>query len=98
MTKNEIKETIKNYVKNGLYYPVENGEYIGGCWVDRAIKSAGVDIALAAMIGVDYAGDDDDPVAVSANKAGDEDSIEVSVNYKTTEYYTLDEFAEKYGE
>lgn len=99
MTKNEIKTAIKGYVASGLYYPVENGEYVGGCYVDRAIKDAGVDIALAAMIGVDYAGDDDDPVEISANKAGDEESIEVSVNYdERSGYYTLNEFAEKFGE
>lgn len=99
MKKNEIKEVIKGYVAKGLYYPVENGEYAGGCYIDRAIKSAGVDIALAAIIGVDYDGDDDDPVEISANKAGDEDSIEISVNYdERSGYYTLDEFAEKFGE
>lgn len=105
MTQNEIKTAIKGFVAKGFYYPVENGEYVGGCYVDRAIDRSGVNIALAAIIGIDgieaikLIEDGSEPVAVSANKAGDEDSIEVSVNYdERSGYYTLNEFAEKFGE
>ena len=101
MTKNEIKTAIKGFVAKGLYYPVENG----GCWVDRVIDRSGVNIALAAIIGIDEAEavelieDGSEPVALSANLKGDEDSIEVSVDYDDRSgYYTLNEFAEKFGE
>ena len=105
MTKNEIKTAIKGYVAKGLYYPVENGEYAGGCYIDRAIDENGVNVALAAIIGIDEAEavelieDGSEPVALSANLKGDEDSIEVSVDYDDRSgYYTLNEFAEKFGE
>ena len=98
---NRIRE-VRSPKSDIEFFPMDfqnDGEYVGGCYIDRAIKDAGVDIALAAMIGVDYAGDDDDPVEISANKAGDEESIEVSVNYdERSGYYTLNEFAEKFGE
>lgn len=97
MTKKEIKATIENYVEKGLYYPVESGEYVGGCYVDRAIEKAGVREVLAGIVGIEYK-DGEEPVAISANKAGGDVEIYVDGDASIEGYYTVDEFAEKFGE
>lgn len=105
MEKSEIKEKIKGYVAAGTYYPIEGGEYVGGNYIDRAIEENGVNVALSAIIGIgkeeaeELISNGSEPVAISANKAGDEESIEIYVDYdEVSGYYSLNEFAEKFGE
>lgn len=105
MKKEEIKKTIKGYVAAGLYYPIENGEYAGGNYVDRIIDENGVNVALAAIIGIDkekaekLIANGEEPIGLSANLNGDEESIEIFVDYgEVSGYYSLNDFAEKFGE
>lgn len=110
MTKSEIKKTVESYIEKGYFYPVDdNGEYAGGCWVDRLISESGSERNLAVIAGIPAEEYDSgyakgNPViGLIANENRDPKTAIIYIEYYSDENgeapeYTIDEFAEKYGE